>query len=70
MPAKAEVPRLVGEIVKSDKPMDAGGGRNRSSCCVIGDVDHGKSSLVGHLIWQCGAVSEKTMRSLEKQVFF
>lgn len=34
---------------------------------VIGHVDHGKSTLVGHLLFRLGFVDEKTLRTLEEE---
>ena len=34
---------------------------------VIGHVDHGKSTLVGHLLFRLGFVDEKTLRQLEEE---
>ncbi len=34
---------------------------------VIGHVDHGKSTLVGHLLFRLGFVDEKTLRQLEDE---
>ncbi len=34
---------------------------------VIGHVDHGKSTLVGHLLYRCGFVDEKTLKMLEEE---
>ncbi len=34
---------------------------------VIGHVDHGKSTLVGHLLYRLGYVDEKTMKMLEEE---
>jgi translation elongation factor 1A (EF-1A/EF-Tu) len=34
---------------------------------VIGHIDHGKSTLTGHLLYRLGIVDEKKMRELEEQ---
>ncbi|RLE48422.1 MAG: elongation factor 1-alpha, partial [Candidatus Methanomethylicota archaeon] len=34
---------------------------------VIGHVDHGKSTLMGHLLFLTGNVDERTMRALEEE---
>jgi elongation factor 1-alpha len=34
---------------------------------VIGHVDHGKSTLVGHLLYRLGFVDEKTLKMLEEE---
>ena len=34
---------------------------------VIGHVDHGKSTLVGHLLYRLGYIDEKTMKQLEEE---
>ncbi len=34
---------------------------------VIGHVDHGKSTLVGHLLYRLGYVDEKTLKQLEEE---
>ena len=34
---------------------------------VIGHVDHGKSTLVGHLLYRLGYVDEKTLKTLEEE---
>jgi elongation factor 1-alpha len=34
---------------------------------VIGHVDHGKSTLVGHLLYELGFVDEKTLKMLEEE---
>ncbi len=34
---------------------------------VIGHVDHGKSTLVGHLLYRLGYIDEKTLKTLEEE---
>jgi len=34
---------------------------------VIGHVDHGKSTMVGHLMYLCGAVDDRTIRQYEEE---
>ena len=34
---------------------------------VIGHVDHGKSTLVGHLLYRLGFIDEKTLKTLEEE---
>ena len=34
---------------------------------VIGHVDHGKSTMVGHLMYLCGAVDDRTLRQYEEE---
>ncbi|NPA98380.1 MAG: elongation factor 1-alpha, partial [Crenarchaeota archaeon] len=33
---------------------------------VIGHVDHGKSTLVGHILYRLGLVDQKTLQMLEE----
>ena len=34
---------------------------------IIGHVDHGKSTSIGHLFYDAGAISEKTIREFEEE---
>ncbi|HDI01644.1 MAG TPA: translation elongation factor EF-1 subunit alpha [Candidatus Bathyarchaeota archaeon] len=34
---------------------------------IIGHVDHGKSTMVGHLLYLCGAVDDRTIRQYEEE---
>ena len=74
VPKKVEAPRLEGELVRADlrgraAMMGAAGGKERPRLCVcvIGDVDHGKSSLLGRMVWEVGDVPERVMKTIEQQ---
>lgn len=41
--------------------------RQRISLVVTGHLDSGKSTLTGHLIFQCGGVDKKTIDKYEKE---
>jgi hypothetical protein len=41
-------------------------GRQALTMVVTGHVDAGKSTLVGHLLYQCGQVTQRTMHKYEK----
>ncbi|MHA1304484.1 MAG: GTP-binding protein, partial [Candidatus Heimdallarchaeaceae archaeon] len=34
---------------------------------IIGHVDHGKSTMTGHLLYLCGGISEREMAKYEKE---
>ena len=34
---------------------------------IIGHVDHGKSTLMGHLLYLAGAIDERTLRKYEEE---
>ncbi len=58
VPKKVALPKLEGNLVRVEmKPRGGDSKKPRTACCIIGDVDHGKSSLVGHLLYDCGEVS-------------
>lgn len=44
-----------------------GGGKELLNLVVIGHVDAGKSTLMGHLLWLLGAVSKKAMHKYEQE---
>jgi elongation factor 1-alpha len=59
---------LEGEVVRVEmKQQSLDSGKPRTAIAIIGDVDHGKSSLVGHLLYDCGEIHEKVWRAIEKQ---
>ena len=41
--------------------------KRSTSVVVIGHVDAGKSTTIGHLIYKCGGVDESTMEKYEKE---
>eukprot|EP00906_Rhabdomonas_costata_P026385 RCo037574 len=42
-------------------------GKHRLSIVVVGHVDSGKSTIMGHLLFDLGLVSKKTMHKFEKE---
>jgi len=42
-------------------------GKQLINLLVIGHVDAGKSTLMGHLLWQLGQVSKKLMHKFEQE---
>lgn len=69
LPPPPVVKALKGEIIKATIGPKEIGTRPRSAISIIGDVDHGKSTLVGHLLFEAGEIPGKVMRALEKQAF-
>ncbi len=41
-------------------------GKPHLNLVVIGHVDHGKSTLIGHMLYKLGAVDEKTIKEIEE----
>ena len=46
---------------------ERGSGKQLLNLLVIGHVDAGKSTLMGHLLWQLGQVPKKTMHKFEQE---
>lgn len=41
--------------------------KERLSVVVVGDVDAGKSTTTGHLLYKCGSVDKRTIEKLDKE---
>lgn len=69
LPPPVVIEPLKGELVRAESKTakNAVSDVPRSTMAIIGDVDHGKSSMVGHLIYEAGDVEPHVMRAIEKQ---
>ena len=68
VPAPVPVKYLEGEIVRLEAVRGkADSGKPRTVVAIVGDVDHGKSTLLGHLLDEVGEIPDSLMRKIAKQ---
>lgn len=56
-----------GEIAVDQYSKERGSGKDLLNLLVIGHVDAGKSTLMGHLLFQMGQVPKKSMHKFEQE---
>lgn len=54
------------EVALKEYSKERGSTKQLLNLLVIGHVDAGKSTLMGHLLWQLGQVPKKTMHKFEQ----
>ena len=69
--ARPKNPKIEAELrrklARLADPNAEGGGKALLSMVVVGHVDAGKSTLMGHLLFQLGGVTKRQMHKFEKE---
>ena len=55
------------EVALKEYEKERGGGKDLVNLLVIGHVDAGKSTLMGHLLYQLGQVPKRAMHKFEQE---
>lgn len=67
VPPKPELAKLSdADHIEAKQEAVAMTGKPRVSIIIIGNVDSGKSTTCGHLIWKCGGIDKRTVDRLEQ----